>query len=57
MNIKIDVDPSELIARVATIVLNYTNMQLSKEQSSELTKKILNDAEIQDLLKSLVTIK
>ncbi len=57
MNIKIDVDPSELIARVATIVLNYTNMQLSKEQSSELTKKILNDAEVQDLLKSLVTIK
>lgn len=57
MNIKIDVDPSELIARVATIVLNYTNMQLSKEQSCELTKKILNDAEVQDLLKSLVTIK
>jgi len=57
MNIKIDVDPSELIARVATIVLNYTNIQLSKEQSSELTKKILNDAEVQDLLKSLVTIK
>ncbi len=57
MNIKIDVDPSELIARVATIVLNYTNIQLSKEQASELTKKILNDAEVQDLLKSLVTIK
>ena len=57
MNIDINIDSSKIIARIAAIVLDYTNTQLSKEQFTELTKKISNDIELQNLLKQMITIK
>lgn len=53
----IDIDSSKIIARIAAIVLDYTNTQLSKEQFTELAKKISNDIELQNLLKQMITIK